>query len=443
MNRTFEEINEKIKKGQAVVLTAEEVSRMAETHTPQEIFKQVDVVTTGTFSPMCSSGAIINFGHASPPIRMEKIEINDVEVYSGLAAVDAYIGATSESSKKSGYGGAHVIEELIAGNDVHLIAEAKGTDCYPRKYVDTYINKEKVNEFYLFNPRNAYQNYGVAVNGTKEVMYTYMGKLLPDFGNAMYATSGELSPLLNDPEMRTIGIGTRIYLCGAQGYIVWNGTQFNTRANTNDQGIPIAPARTIAVIGNAKEMDPSFIKAAYIEGYGVTLYVGIGIAIPIIDVDMARRVSVKNENIEAMIFDYGNGGRLPVGKTNYKVLWSGILELNGKRLKTGTLTSLRKSRQIAEKLKEQIASGDFTLTQPVERMPKNSILNKLEIRESDPENKSVVTKVCINCGSCIGVCPTNALFFNENDEVEFNKTLCTNCDQCLDACPVGLVKKEG
>ena len=440
MVRTFEEINDKIRKGQAVVLTAEEVSRMGEDHSPREIFSQVDVVTTGTFSPMCSSGAIVNFGHASPPIRMEKITMNDVEVYSGLAAVDAYIGATSESSKKRGYGGAHVIEELITGNDVHLVAEAKGTDCYPRKHIDTYVNKDEINEFYLFNPRNAYQNYGVAVNGTERVMYTYMGKLLPNLGNAMYATSGELSPLLNDPEMRTIGIGTRIFLCGAQGYIVWNGTQFNTEVNTNNYEIPVAPARTIAVIGNAKEMDPSFLKAAYVKGYGVTLYVGIGIAIPIVDVDMAKRVSIRNENIETVIFDYGTEGHLPVGKTNYKVLQSGTLEFNGNRIKTGTLTSLQKSKQIAEKLRDQILRGDFTLTKPVENLPRNSTLNGLKVREKNSKNKNVITETCINCGSCIGVCPTDALFFDENNEVGFNKTLCTDCGLCVDVCPLGLLK---
>ncbi len=56
-----------------------------------------------------------------------------------------------------------------------------------------------------------------AVNASNRIKYTYMGSLLPRLGNANYSTSGELSPLLNDPDMRTIGLGTRIFLGGTTG----------------------------------------------------------------------------------------------------------------------------------------------------------------------------------------------------------------------------------
>ena len=85
--KTYAEINEKIKKGTAVVLTAEEVSELSKTLSPKEIAEKVDVVTTATFGAMCSSGAFLNFGHSNPPIRMEKIELNGVRVSGGLAAV--------------------------------------------------------------------------------------------------------------------------------------------------------------------------------------------------------------------------------------------------------------------------------------------------------------------------------------------------------------------
>ena len=181
---------------------------MALTASPEEIAEKVDVVTTATFGAMCSSGAFINFGHADPPIRMEKIRMNGVPVYEGLAAVDSYIGATACDPENPRYGGAHVIQDLIDGKDIELEAWGKGTDCYPRKHIKTVINKNTVNEIYLFNPRNAYQNYNVAVNSTSQIKYTYMGSLLPNMRNATYSTSGELSPLLNDPEMKTIGLGT-------------------------------------------------------------------------------------------------------------------------------------------------------------------------------------------------------------------------------------------
>ena len=224
MSKSYEEINEKIRKGKAVVLTAEEVSEMAKTMKPKEILEKVDVVSTATFGAMCSSGAILNFGHANPPIRMERIELNGVPVSGGLAAVDTYVGATDCNPQNPSYGGAHIIQDLIDGKNVTLEAWGKGTDCYPRKHIRTEINLDCINEAILMNPRNAYQNYNVAVNSTDRTLYTYMGTLLPRMKNASYSSAGELSPLLNDPECRTIGLGTRIFLCGTQGYVVWNGT---------------------------------------------------------------------------------------------------------------------------------------------------------------------------------------------------------------------------
>jgi len=131
----------------------------------------------------------------------------------GLAAVDSYIGAAEVSGDLGiEYGGAHVICDLIDGKKIRLQAYGKGTDCYPRKELDTYITKESINEAYLFNPRNCYQNYSAAVNASDRALYTYMGVLEPCMGNINYSTTGELSPLLNDPYLRTIGIGTKIFL---------------------------------------------------------------------------------------------------------------------------------------------------------------------------------------------------------------------------------------
>jgi Uncharacterized conserved protein len=380
LTKSFAEINDKISRGEAVVLTAEEFKQMAKESSPQEMVKKVDVVTTGTFGPMCSSGAFINFGHAQPPIRMEKITLNDVPVFSGVAAVDAYIGATEVSPNNERYGGAHIIEELIAGKDVRLKAIGKGTDCYPRKEVETLINKDSVNEFFMFNPRNAYQNYAAAVNSTNKIKYTYMGSLLPNFGNMTYSTSGELSPLLNDPDFRTIGIGTRIFLGGAEGFVAWNGTQFNTSKLKNEFGIPTSNAATLAVIGNAKDMSPDFIKAAYYEKYGVSIFIGIGIPIPVLDEEIALKLCITNDQIETQIVDYGLPEHPSLAKVNYKQLQSGSVELNGKMVKTAPMSSMLKAREIAALLKIWILMKEFLLTEPVQQFPVHSTVKPLQIR---------------------------------------------------------------
>ena len=378
--RTVEEINEKIRKGKAVVLTAEQVAAMGRESSAAEIAEKVDVVTTGTFGPMCSSGVFINFGHTTPPLRMERITLNNVPAYPGIAAVDAYIGATETALPHDQYGGAHVIEDLLAGKDVLMQATAKGTDCYPLTEVKTYISKDTVNEMIMFNPRNAYQNYNVAVNSTSKMKFTYMGTLLPSFGNATFSTSGELSPLINDPEMRTIGVGTRIFFGGTTGYVAWHGTQFNTGKPVNENGIPVGNAATLALIGNAKEMSTRFIRAAYFEKYGVSMFVGVGIPIPVLDDEMAHRLMIRNSQIETNVIDYGSPGHDILGQVNYHSLFSGEIILSGKNIRTAPLSSLRVARDIAEILKKEITAGRFTLTAPVEQFQKTSGLNDLNIR---------------------------------------------------------------
>lgn len=380
VKKSIQEINKKIKEGQAVVLTAEEVSEMGRTLSPAEVIRKVDVVTTATFGPMCSSGMFVNVGHSTPPIRMERATLNGVPVFTGIAAVDLYIGATENHPENLSYGGAHIIEELIAGKDVELIAHAKGTDCYPRRDITTTINRENINEMVMFNPRNAYQNYPTAVNSTNRIKYTYMGSLLPRLGNANYSTAGELSPLLNDPEMRTIGLGTRIFLGGTTGYVSWYGTQFRTDSEVNAHGIPVSNAATLSVIGDARKMSTSFIKAAYYEKYGVSMFVGIGVPIPVIDEDMAARLMIRNDQITTRILDYGLPDHPEVGRVNYDKLISGEIELRGKKIKTASLSSIYKAREIAGILKKQVVEGDFLLSESLESFPVGKGLNSLEIR---------------------------------------------------------------
>jgi uncharacterized protein (DUF39 family) len=139
--KTIDEINRKIKEGKVVVVTAEEMVGIVKESGPEKAAKDIDVVTTGTFSPMCSSGAFINFGHSKPPIKASQVTLNDVPAYGGLAAVDIYIGAAEPSTDdplnkvhpgQFKYGGGHVIHDLVSGKKVRLFAKAYTTDCYPR-----------------------------------------------------------------------------------------------------------------------------------------------------------------------------------------------------------------------------------------------------------------------------------------------------------------------
>ena len=384
VNKTYKEINEKIKKGKAVVVTAEEIIDIVEKDGELEAARKVDVVTTGTFSPMCSSGAFLNFGHTSPRIRASKVWLNDVSAYGGIAAVDCYIGATEVAEGdplnsvypgEFNYGGGHVIEDLVAGNVIRLRCEGYGTDCYPARRYEKNITIDDLHDAFLFNPRNAYQNYNCAVNMSDKTIYTYMGVLRPRMANANYATSGQLSPLFNDPYYKTIGIGTRIFLGGTQGYVAWHGTQHNPSVPRGENGVPKEGAGTIATIGNLKEMSPEWLTGASFLGYGVSLYVGIGIPIPILTEEMVRYTAVKDEAIYTQVYDYSmdypNGAPKSLGEVSYKELKSGSITLNGTKIATAPLSSYYKAREISNILKEWIERGDFLLGKPQQLLPSN------------------------------------------------------------------------
>jgi len=385
MAKTIKEINEKISRGDVVVVTAEEVIGLVEKKGLKEAARQVDVVTTGTFGPMCSSGAYLNLGHSKPKIKLGggKVELNGVPAYTGFAAVDIYIGATAVSDEdpknkvfpgEFKYGGGHVIEDLVSGKDVILEGSAYGTDCYPRKHIKTYINVKDINEAVLLNPRNCYQNYNVAVNLSGDrTIYTYMGMLKPELGNANYCSAGQLSPLLKDLYYRTIGIGTRVFLGGGAGYVYWHGTQHNPSVKRKPSGVPQAPAGTIALVGDLKQMSPKWLMGTSFLGYGVSLSVGIGIPIPVLDEDVLKYAALKDEDLWTQIVDYSQDypqGRVnSLGEVNYKQLKSGRITVKGKEVPTSSLSSYARAVEIAEGLKAWIKDGKFFLTEPVQPLP--------------------------------------------------------------------------
>jgi uncharacterized protein (DUF39 family) len=382
--RTIAEINQKIKKGSVVVVTAEEIIDLVAKKGAKRAAQEVDVVTTGTFGPMCSSGAYFNIGHSKPKIKIGggACKLNDVPAYTGFAAVDIFLGATALPDDdprnkvypgEFKYGGGHVIQELLEGKDIRLEAASYGTDCYPRKKLETLIKLDDLNEAVLFNIRNCYQNYNVAVNLSDKMIYTYMGALKPQMGNANYCSAGQLSPLLKDPLYKTIGIGTRIFLGGGIGYVAWQGTQHNPMAPRKENQVPSSGAGTLAVIGDLKQMKPEWLRGTSMLGYGVSLIVGIGVPIPILSEEICAHAAARDEEIYAQVVDYSSDYPQAVsrslGEVSYAQLKTGKITVQGKEVPTGALSSYSRAKEIAEELKSWIKKGEFVLSEPVAGLP--------------------------------------------------------------------------
>jgi uncharacterized protein (DUF39 family) len=382
IKKTYDEINARIRTGKAVIVTAEEMVSIVREGGVKEAARKIDVVTTGTFAPMCSSGAFINIGQMVPTIKASKVWINKVPAYGGIAAVDAYLGATEPAEDdplnkiypgEFRYGGGHVIEDLLKGKKVFIEATSYGTDCYASRKMEKEVTLEDLPHALLCNPRNGYQNYNCAVNLSDKVVYTYMGMLKPKCRNANFCSAGELSPLMNDPCYRTIGIGTRIFLGGGIGYVTWHGTQHNPNAPRTKDGIPNRPAGTLMVQGDLKQMDPAWVKGLSILGYGASIAVGLGIPIPVLDEDIAAATGRGDDEIFTQVVDYGsdytNGINRTYGEVSYAELKTGEIIVEGKKVPTAPLSSIFKAREIAQTLKNWISEGSFVLHEPAELLP--------------------------------------------------------------------------
>ncbi len=374
--RTIAEINDKINRKKAVVLTAQELKAKVAEEGVTAVAKQVDVVTTGTFEPMESSGAVINLGHTDPPIKIRRCWLDGVPAYSGFGAVDLYLGASCPVEQKEGEelkerGGGHVIEDLIAGKLVQVRAQGQVTDCYPRGTFEAAITRETINQFYLFNPRNIYQNFIVGVNGGERMLHTYLGPLHPRLGNAVYSNAGAISPLLNDPDLQLVGIGTRIFLGGGVGYVTWEGTQHFPLQKRLPNRTPVGPAATLALIGDAKQMDSRWVRGCYFKNYGPSLMLGVGVPLPILNEEVVVRCAVEDKDLVAPIVDFSIPRRVrpTFGLVSYAQLKSGRIVIEGRTVRVAPLVSLYLSIQVAQELKQWIEAGNFNLTEPVSQIP--------------------------------------------------------------------------
>ena len=394
--KTYEQINARIESKKAVVLTAEEIIDYVEQKGLEAAAQEVDVVTTATFGPMCSSGCFLNFGHTVPRMRISEAWLDDVPVYCGIAAVDVYLGATElrQGDPANTYypgefrfGGGHVIEKLVAGEKVQLFGLSYGTDDYPRREVRTWLTIQDLNQAIMVNPRNCYQNYNVAVNGSERPIYTYLGLLKPRFGNISYCSAGQLSPLLNDPLYRTIGVGTRVWLAGAQGHVYAEGTQHSPTCDRGDNEVPREGAGTLALTASMKEMSSKFVRGVSLMGYGVSLALGVGIPIPILSPEILAAAAVRDRDIYAPVIDYSGDYPQRTGKVlahfSYEELKRGEVTLQGKTLPVSSMSSYARALEIAHLLKDEIKRGEFLLSRPLRPLPARQSMGSLKIRDKN------------------------------------------------------------
>lgn len=74
-----------------------------------------------------------------------------------------------------------------------------------------------------------------------------------------------------------------------------------------------------------------------------------------------------------------------------------------------------------------------------------------EITEALKQNDAIINKkgsvsvdydLCVDCGGCISLCPTDALHFNDEYRLEYDDEKCIICLLCLDGCPRFAIKQN-
>jgi uncharacterized protein (DUF39 family) len=117
----------------------------------------------------------------------------------------------------------------------------------------------------------------------------------------------------------------------------------------------------------------------------VSLALGVGIPIPILNEDILKRTCVRDRDILAPVIDYSYHYPEKTGKVvryvSYEQLRSGQIEVEGKKVTVGSLSSYHKALEIARLLADEIRRGDFRLAEPIEYLPKDVTMKPLVTKE--------------------------------------------------------------
>jgi len=369
--RSIPEINERIKRGDVVVLTAEEFKKEVREGATEDVLREVDVVTTATCGLMSGTAAIFSLEVAQRGEfeRVLRAWFNGVPAFPGpcpnerLGVLDAIVFGTAHSEADEKYGGGHLFQDLVAGKAVEVEFEARTASGGKARFRRT-ATLEEFNFARLFTTRSAFRNYMCFVNPSAETVRTIfsVSGLRGPFVEASVCGCGELNPLENDPEMRVIRVGSRILVNAATGFVVGEGTR-----STPER-------RNISVVADMKGMDAEFM-GGFVTSAGTECITSIAVPIPVLNDAILECLKVLDDAINMPIAEIQR--RTEIGESDYGCVWQGTsLEIIYEKEKC-----IRHEECVVER---------FCPTRAFER---SSGLNR---------------ERCFNCGFCVFACEGGA-----------------------------------
>ncbi|NVM53199.1 MAG: methanogenesis marker 16 metalloprotein [Candidatus Helarchaeota archaeon] len=366
-NRTLEEINQKLTKGTAIVMTAEELCNLIRENQKISI-DDIDVVTTATKGLMSGTIAILSFRVSEAAVfkKAKELYLNDVPCYVGpcpnefLGVIDSIVyGVAHSISRPEKYGGGHLFRDLIENKEINVKVKTVEGDI-----IETTTKLNDIPFAKMVGIRNAFKNYLAFVNPHSEDLNTIFSAV-PFKGNLAEATvcgCGELNPIQKDPDLDIIGVGTPILMNGAIGYIIGEGTR-SSKEKPN-----------LMAIAEMHGMDPEY-SGGFITSSGPEVINSWALAIPILNEKIFQNVIKTDEDIKLVITDVK--GRKPLEKTTYAAIWQNV------------------DLQISYDKEKCIECTDCVIEK---KCPMSSFSQKEGINRS----------LCFNCGTCINLCSGKA-----------------------------------
>ncbi len=316
MKRTIEQIEGRVKAGDAVVLTVREVEDLIASGKEREVH-EVDIVTTGTMGIMSGTYALLSFPLAKAGIyrKFSKATINGVPTSIGpcpnesLGVIDLMVFGTMESERDPNYGGSFLIRDLVEGKEV--LVEATSND---GRTVEKTLTLDDMPTAKLLSTRNCFRNYRAFVNPSDTEFRSIFScqPFIPRFGGLAFSGCGHLNPLQNDPQLRHIGVGSRVLFNGAEGFVFSTGTRCS----------PKYP--NLMTVANLKSMDPT-LMGGFITGAGPENLASYAYPIPILDDETLKLVTIRDKDIPLSVGDIRD--RHKIGQADYGQVWDGNDEI--------------------------------------------------------------------------------------------------------------------
>ena len=316
--KTISEINEKLLRGEAVVMTAMEFKREVRSGYKFRV-SDVDVVTTATRGLMSGTSAmvVVPFGGRGTFRQADKIWLNGVPCLPGMGdgggsgTVDTVIYGTAESIDCEGrYGGGHLMRDIVEGKEIHAeVLTDEG------KTITASFTLDDLTFARMYSFRNAFQNYYAFANIKNHVSYRenmrsiFSCRSLPVMRGLSCAGSGELNPLENDPYARVIRAGMKILVNKAPGVVIGYGTRSSPRM------------RNLSLAADMFGMDPEYM-GGFITSGGVEIINSVAVPFPVLSQDILDDLSrCLDESIPLHLADIGD--RRHIADVTYADVWSG------------------------------------------------------------------------------------------------------------------------